>query len=72
MDGWLKTSNLLSMETRRWNRDSRATLKTGDHVTVEGFRAKDGSNQANASTVTMPDGAKLFGGFLSTPGAPGK
>lgn len=47
-------------------------LKKGDHVTVEGFGAKDGSNVANAATVTMPDGRKLFGGFQSTPGAPGK
>jgi hypothetical protein len=51
---------------------SRAELKKGDPVTVEGFRAKDGSNVANARTVTMPDGRKLFGGFQSTPGAPAK
>ena len=47
-------------------------LKTGDRVTVDGFAAKDGSNLANASTVTLPDGRKLFGGFKSTPGAPVK
>jgi hypothetical protein len=47
-------------------------LKKGDQVTVEGFGAKDGNNIANASTVTMPDGRKLFGGFQSTPGAPVK
>ena len=47
-------------------------LKKGDHVTVEGFGAKDGSNVANAATVTMPDGRRLFGGFQSTPGAPAK
>ena len=39
---------------------------------VEGYGAKDGSNMANAGTVTMPDGRKLFGGFQSTPGAPVK
>ena len=50
----------------------RTELKKGDQVTVEGYRAKDGSNMANASTVTMPDGRKLFGGFQSTPGAPVK
>ena len=49
---------------------SRTALKTGDNV--EGYRAKDGSNRANASTVTMPDGGKLFGGFQTTPGAPVK
>lgn len=47
-------------------------LKKGDHVTVEGFGARDGSNVANAGIVTMPDGRKLFGGFQSTPGAPAK
>lgn len=48
----------------------RTDLKKGDRVTVEGYRAKNGSNVANARTVTMPDGRKLFGGFQSTPGAP--
>jgi hypothetical protein len=47
-------------------------LKKGDRVTVEGYRAKNGSDVANASTVTIPDGRKLFGGFQTTPGAPGK
>ena len=50
----------------------RTELQKGDRVTVEGYVAKDGSNLANAATVTMPDGRKLFGGFQSTPGAPGK
>lgn len=51
---------------------TRTVLKKGDQVTVEGYGAKDGSNIANARTVTMPDGRKLFGGFQSTPGAPHK
>jgi hypothetical protein len=50
----------------------RTDLKTGDHVTVEGYRSKDGRNVANVRTVTLPDGRKLFGGFQSTPGAPVK
>lgn len=50
----------------------RTELNKGDQVTVEGYRAKDGSNVANARTVTMPDGRKLFGGFQTTPGAPAK
>jgi len=48
----------------------RTELTQGDQVTVEGYRAKDGGNLANASTVTMSDGRKLFGGFQTTPGAP--
>ena len=50
----------------------RTELKKGDQVTVEGYGAKDRSHIANAGTVTMPDGRKLFGGFQSTPGAPVK
>jgi hypothetical protein len=50
----------------------KTELKPGDHVTVEGYAAKDGSNVANASTVTLPDGRKLFGGFQTTPGVPPK
>jgi hypothetical protein len=57
------------LERRGW----RSTeLKKGDQVTVDGYAAKDGSNLANARTVTLPDGRKLFGGFKSTPGAPVK
>jgi hypothetical protein len=47
-------------------------LKKGDRVTVAGYAAKNGSNVANASTVTLPDGRKLFGGFQETPGNPFK
>ena len=50
----------------------RAELKKGDPVTVEGYGAKNKSSIANARTVTMPDGRKLFGGFQETPGNPFK
>jgi hypothetical protein len=50
----------------------QAELKKGDQVTVDGYCAKDGGNVANARTVILPDGRKLFGGFQSTPGAPAK
>jgi len=53
--------------SRGWK---KAELKKGDQVTVEGFGAKNGKNVANAATVTLPDGRKLFGGFATTPGAP--
>jgi hypothetical protein len=51
---------------------TKTELKEGDQVTLDGFAAKDGRNVANARTVTLPDGRKLFGGFQSTPGAPAK
>ena len=55
--------------SRGWK---RMELKKGDQVTVEGYHAKNNKNLANAGTITMPDGRKLFGGFQSTPGAPVK
>jgi Family of unknown function (DUF6152) len=48
----------------------RADVKKGDTLAIDGYRAKNGSNVANARTVTLPDGRKLFGGFQTTPGAP--
>ena len=55
--------------SRGW---TKTDLKKGDPVTVEGFGAKNGKNIANAATITLPDGRKLFGGFAATPGAPVK
>ena len=42
-----------------WRKDS---LKAGDQVTVEGSRAKDGSKTANARSVKLPDGRRVFAG----------
>ena len=39
---------------------SRTALKTGDMVVVEGFRARDGSNNASGGKVTFPDGRSVF------------
>jgi hypothetical protein len=55
--------------SRGW---TKTDLKNGDQVIVEGFGSKDGSKVANAATVTLPDGRKLFCGFAATPGAPVK
>ena len=35
------------------------TVKMGDMVTVEGWKARDGSNRANANTITLADGKKM-------------
>jgi hypothetical protein len=45
-------------------------LKTGDEVTIEGFRAKDGTNTCNSRTVVLPGGQKAFSGTAED-GAPG-
>ena len=47
---------------RGWTRSS---LKLGESVTVSAYLAKDGSNLANASTVTLVDGRKVFAGSSS-------
>jgi len=39
-----------------WNRDR---LKVGGMVTLQGWRAKNGTNFANAEEMTLPDGEKL-------------
>jgi len=44
---------------RGWTRNS---LKIGAPVTVNGSAAKDGSSLANASTVTLSDGKRVFAG----------
>ncbi len=42
-----------------WTKDA---LKIGDEVTIQGFRAKDGTNTCNSRSVTLPDGRKVFAG----------
>jgi hypothetical protein len=53
----LASPNVLSRNG--WTRHS---LKEGDVVTVQGSRAKDGDNLANARTVVFADGRKVFAG----------
>jgi len=38
---------------------TKATLKMGQKVTLQGWRARNGTNLANAEEMTMPDGQKL-------------
>jgi|SRR5579862_782471 len=44
---------------------TRNTMKVGDEVTVEATMAKDGSNQANARSVTMTNTGKKLGAASS-------
>jgi len=43
---------------------SSKSLQVGDQVTVEGSMAKDGSKMANARTVTLANGKKVFAGSV--------
>jgi hypothetical protein len=42
-----------------WTKNS---VKAGDKVTINGSLAKDGSNLANARSVTLADGTRVFAG----------
>jgi hypothetical protein len=43
-----------------WKRD--VTMKTGDTITVFGWRARDGGNWAHSREITLPGGAKMIFG----------
>jgi hypothetical protein len=61
---WMvETSNPNGLMRLGWTKRS---LKAGDEITVEGYLAKDGSNTANAATVTLADGRKVFAGSSGT------
>ena len=40
-----------------WNKND---LKLGTTITAQGFKAKDGSNNAAAGAITLPDGRRMF------------
>ena len=48
--------------------DAKDSLKAGDSVAIDGWRAKDGTNLLNAGTVLLPDGRKVFAGSADDPG----
>lgn len=50
--------NLSTLMRQGWRKDS---LKPGDVVTVQAYRAKDGSNLGNGRSVVLADGRKVFG-----------
>src|SRR5579863_10352657 len=39
---------------------TKDVIQPGMTITVEGFRAKDGSDNANGTKVTFPDGRQVF------------
>ena len=49
----VETGSTNALFRRGWRKDS---LRPGDHVSIDAYRAKDGSNTANASQVKLPDG----------------
>ena len=64
---WMvETSNPNGLMRLGWTKNS---LKPGDQITVEAYRAKDGSNTANAARITLADGRSVFAGSSGTPPA---
>ena len=43
---------------------TRSALKVGDTVSVEGLHARSGAPIANARSVVLPDGRKVFSGAV--------
>ena len=56
-----------SLRRNGWKRD---TLKEGDEITIEGSRAKDGTNTCNARAVRLPDGTRVLAGSSGGDAAP--
>ena len=52
-----EAGNPNALARRGWRRDS---LKAGDQITVEGYRAKDGTFTMNARSITLANGGKVF------------
>jgi hypothetical protein len=46
---------------------AKTTVKPGDMVTFEGYRAKDGTDVASSSSVILPDGKKVRTGVVGGP-----
>jgi hypothetical protein len=52
-----EAGNPNALARRGWKKNS---LKAGDEVTVQGYRAKDGSFTMNARSITLTDGNRVF------------
>ena len=55
----LEFGGLKKLQTEGWDKN---TVHMGDQVTINGWKARDGSNRANVGTVTLADGKKLAAG----------
>ena len=52
-----EAGNPNALARRGWRKDS---LKAGDQITVDGYRAKDGTFTMNARSITLSNGTKVF------------
>ena len=63
-----ETGGANALYRRGWKKED---LPVGEMVTIEGFRARDGSNHVNATNIKLPSDRQLFAGSSGT-GSPGK
>lgn len=62
-EAWqFETGAPIELLRRGWRKND---LKVGDEVTIQGVRAKDGTNTGSARLVTLPGGKKVFSGSAS-------
>jgi hypothetical protein len=59
----LETAAANQLYRRGWRKED---LNVGTKLTVEGFQARNGSPTANASSLMLPDGRRLFAGSAGT------
>ena len=60
MANWeFELGGIKKLQSLGWKKDS---IKMGDQVTIEGWQARNGSNRANANTVTKAGGQKMTAG----------
>jgi hypothetical protein len=63
-----ETGGANSLFRRGWRKED---LPAGTVLVVDGYQARNGSTTANATSITFPDGRRLFAGS-SNPNAPTK
>jgi hypothetical protein len=61
-----ETGGANSLYRRGWRKED---LVAGTVLVIDGFQARNGSTTANATSITFPDGRRLFAGS-SNPNAP--
>ena len=62
-----ETGGANQLYRRGWRKED---LMAGTVLVIEGHQARNGSNTANASSITFPDGKRLFAGGSAPGGNP--
>ena len=69
MVNWaFETGGANALYRRGWRKED---LAVGTVVTIEAFQARNGTPTANAQSILMPDGKRLFAGSSSPSGSTG-